>query len=168
MTRITPDDLNVVNDAVWAVRVEMDQMSHMYGTPVSAYLHEGPETSLESGMPGFFNMSELSGMVEKHLSGSKYLEGLSYGIGDMSLTSQFRQLFHVAVFETLLGYLYRMEAMSGSPDSPHVRHVVDMAHKYEESVLNRFSRWSDWDNLGEMSDWSLSWYLTPYFRIRTR
>lgn len=156
MTRITPDDLNVVNDAVWAVRREMDQMSERYNKPVTDFL------SVECDSSGLFWMSELSNMVEEHLSSNRYLEGLSVSLGDVSFSSQWRTLYHVAVFETLLGYLYRTAAMSGSPDSyhsSHVRRMIDMAHKYEESVLDRFSRWSDWSNLGEMSDWSMKWYM---------
>lgn len=162
MSRITANDLNVVNQWVWALRTEMSEVAQKYGSPgmdETAFLAEECDES------GLLWLGELAGLVEDtasvHLSGltgmpdspSKHAMIAMSKKSDKSFLGLWSALYKKVVIGTLLGYLHRMRDMSGKPGS------AGMALAYEMSVLDAFSRWSDWDHLSEMSEWNVSTYM---------
>lgn len=150
--RITPDDLDVVNRTVWAVRRKLDELAHMYGTPVTDFLSVSPDPT------GLFWMGEVSDLVISHLSDRMPDLVDSWAKSDKSgYMSLWFASYRKAATWTLFGVLHRERALfeaRGTSVSSESYASSEMALRYELSVLDTFSRWSDMSRLGRMDEWS--------------
>lgn len=148
--RITPDDLNLVNRTVWAVRTKMSELSKMYGMRDTDFLSKTPDPT------GLFWMGEVRELViktlESEMSEMRDVWNLYQRGGFMSL---WYESYRKVVTWTVYGALCREAAMSESRGSSESYYWADLALRYEMSVLDDFSRWSEMTRLGEMENFSV-------------